>query len=145
MGIPASLIVDSAATPLMAGGEVDAVLVGADRIAANGDVANKIGTFTLAVVAHAHEIPFYVAAPFSSIDIGIATGDEIAIEERPASEVTYLGGQHIAADGIGVRNPAFDVTPSKYVSAIITDLGVVRPPYESALRSMAHRSSGGAA
>lgn len=145
MGIPASLIVDSAATSLMAGGEVGAVVVGADRIAANGDVANKIGTFTLAVVAHAHEIPFYVAAPFSSIDIGIATGDEIAIEERPASEVTHLGGQHIAADGIGVRNPAFDVTPSKYISAIITDLGVVRPPYESALRSMAHRSSGGAA
>ncbi|MSQ40651.1 MAG: S-methyl-5-thioribose-1-phosphate isomerase [Dehalococcoidia bacterium] len=133
-GIPASLIVDSAAGTLMAQGKVDCVIVGADRIAANGDVANKIGTYTLAVLAREHGIPFYVAAPISSVDLSVASGEAIPIEERPAWEVTYLGGQAIAPEGIGVYNPAFDVTPHRLVTAIVTERGVVLPPFEEGLR-----------
>ena len=134
MGIPAELIVDSAAAYLMARHEVNAIIVGADRIAANGDTANKIGTYSLAVLAMSHKIPFYVAAPTSTIDVGVATGDDIVIEERPPEEITTLKGQLIAAEGISVRNPAFDVTPANYITAIITDQGVHKAPFERALR-----------
>ncbi len=133
-GIPASLIVDSAAGTLMAQGRVHCVIVGADRIAANGDVANKIGTYTLAVLAREHGVPFYVAAPISSVDLSLPSGQAIPIEERPASEVTHLGGKAIAPEGVGVYNPAFDVTPHRLVTAVVTERGVVRAPYEEGLR-----------
>ncbi len=145
LGIPASLIVDSAAGSLMARGEIDAVVVGADRIAANGDTANKIGTYSLAVLCATHSVPFYVAAPCSTIDLGTGIGDEIAIEERPEREVTEFAGQRVAPEGVTVRNPAFDVTPAHYVTAIITERGSVRAPYESSLRSITSRYSAGAA
>ena len=133
LGIPATLIVDSSAGLLMRRGEVDCVIVGADRIAANGDVANKIGTYTLSVVARENGIPFYVAAPTSTIDLSVSSGDEIPIEERHPDEVTSFGGKRIAPEGVGVRNPAFDVTPHKYVAAIITEKGILREPYEETL------------
>lgn len=145
LGIPAELIVDSAAAWLMARKEVNAVIVGADRIAANGDTANKVGTYSLAVLAKEHDIPFYVAAPTSTIDLGVSTGDDIEIEERAEEEVTYLKGQRIAAEGIGVRNPSFDVTPSRFLAGIVTEKGVVRAPFESALRAIIHGASAGAA
>jgi methylthioribose-1-phosphate isomerase len=135
-GIPTTLITDSMAGHLMARGEIDAVVVGADRIAANGDVANKIGTYTLAVVARENGIPFYVAAPVSTIDLATADGSAIPIEERGAEEVTMHGGLHVAARGVDVRNPAFDVTPSRYVTAIVCERGVARPPFESSLRTL---------
>ena len=139
LGIPATLIVDSAAAALMADGEIDAVVVGADRIAANGDVANKIGTYMLAVLAKEHDIPFYVAAPRSTIDLDAPDGAGIKVEERPADEVTGYAGRRVAAEGVGVRNPAFDVTPARLVSAVVTELGVVRAPYEQALRAPGQR------
>ena len=139
LGIPASLIVDSAAASLMARGEVQAVLVGADRIAANGDVANKIGTYSLAVLAKSHDIPFYVAAPLSTVDMATETGDSIPIEERGASEVTHVAGHAVAPAGISVRNPVFDVTPYSYVNAIVTEHGVARAPYGPAFRRLAKR------
>jgi len=129
-GIPVTLITDSMAGHLMQRREIDLVIVGADRIACNGDVANKIGTYTLAVLAKAHKIPFYVAAPLSTFDQAIKTGPGIPIEERNPEEVTAPWGHHIASEGIGGRNPAFDVTPHRYVSAIITEQGVIRPPFE---------------
>ena len=140
LGVPATLIVDSAAGALMAAGRVSAVVTGADRIAANGDAANKIGTYALAALAHAHNIPFYVAAPVSTVDFGTSDGEAIPIEERPAEEVTSLGGRRIAAEGVDVWNPAFDVAPARLVSAIITERGVARPPYEASLRAVAERS-----
>jgi methylthioribose-1-phosphate isomerase len=140
MGIPADLIVDSSAAWLMSRQEISAVIVGADRIAANGDTANKIGTYSLAVLAKSHNIPFYVAAPTSTIDMAVANGDEIPIEERSPEEVTTLNGRRIAAEGIGVRNPSFDVTPCEYISAIITDQGVHKAPFELALRSAVHQA-----
>ena len=133
LGIPSALVVDSAAGSLMGRGEVHAVVVGADRIVANGDVANKIGTYSLAVLAKEHGIPFYVAAPTSTVDLAIASGGDVIVEERPVEEVTSWAGIPTAAPGIGVRNPAFDITPSKYVSAIITEHGVVRAPYAEGL------------
>lgn len=133
-GVPATLITDSMAGHVMQQGRVDAVLVGADRIAANGDVANKIGTYGLAVLAHAHGIPFYVSAPVSTVDLSTPSGEAIEIEERNAREVTHGFGRQTAPDGVRVYNPAFDVTPARYVSAIITEHGVVRPPYEAHLR-----------
>ena len=136
LGIPATLIVDSAAAALMAGGEIGAVVVGADRVAANGDVANKIGTYMLAVLAKEHNVPFYVAAPRSTIDFDTPDGAGIVVEERPADEVTGYAGRRVAAEGVGVRNPAFDVTPARLVSAVITELGVARAPYEQALRAL---------
>ena len=139
LGIPASLIVDSAAGSLMANGEVQAVLLGADRIAANGDVANKIGTYSLAVLARSHDIPFYVAAPLSTVDMDTPTGDSIPIEERGATEVTHVAGHAVAPEGIGVRNPVFDVTPFSYVNAIVTEQGVARAPYGRAFRRLAKR------
>lgn len=137
LGIPATLITDSMAGWLMQRGEVDAVVVGADRIARNGDVANKIGTYGLAVLARAHAIPFYVAAPISTLDLALADGSGIPIEERAAEEVTHHGGRRLAPAGIRVFNPAFDVTPAGLVAAIITERGVARPPYPESLPGLA--------
>jgi methylthioribose-1-phosphate isomerase len=136
-GIPTTLIADNMAGHLMARGEVDAVVVGADRIAANGDVANKIGTYTVAVLARENGVPFYVAAPVSTIDLRTPSGDSITIEERPADEVTHHGGRRLAPEGVAVRNPAFDVTPHRYVTAIVCERGVARPPYAESLARLA--------
>jgi methylthioribose-1-phosphate isomerase len=136
-GIPTTLIADSMAGHLMARGEINAVVVGADRIAANGDVANKIGTYTVAVLAKEHGIPFYVAAPVSTFDLATPTGADIPIEERPADEVTHVAGRRVAPEGVSVRNPAFDVTPHRYVSAIVCEQGVARAPFAQSLRALA--------
>ena len=133
LGIPATMVVDSAAGLIMKEKAVQAVIVGADRIAANGDPANKIGTYTLAVLAKENGIAFYVAAPTSTVDLNIATGDQIPIEERNPAEVTHLNGVRTAAEGISVRNPSFDVTPHQYISAIVTEEGVIREPYSANL------------
>jgi methylthioribose-1-phosphate isomerase len=135
-GIPTTLIADSMAGHMMATGQVDLVVVGADRIAANGDVANKIGTYSLGVLARENGVPFYVAAPVSTFDLSIPSGDRIPIEERAAEEVTHHGGRRLAAEGVSVRNPAFDVTPHRFVTAIICERGVARPPYTESLRRM---------
>jgi methylthioribose-1-phosphate isomerase len=127
-GIPVTLVTDAMPGHLMARGEIDAVIVGADRIAANGDVANKIGTYTIAVLAQRHRIPFYVAAPLSTVDRGLETGDAIPIEERGAAEVRGHGGVEWAAAGVAVRNPAFDVTPAGLITALITEKGVASAP-----------------
>ncbi len=132
-GIPTTLIADSMAGHLMARGELDCVVVGADRIAANGDVANKIGTYSVAVLAKENGLPFYVVAPVSTIDLATDAGAAIPIEERGAEEVTHHGGRRVAPQGVGVRNPAFDVTPHRYVSAIVCERGVARPPYRESL------------
>ena len=129
-GIPATLITDNMAGWVIKQKLVDAVVVGADRIAANGDVANKIGTYSVAVLANRNKIPFYVAAPVSTIDPEIKSGSEIPIEERSHSEVTHVNGVKIAPEGIGVYNPAFDVTEHELITAIITERGIIRPPYE---------------
>jgi methylthioribose-1-phosphate isomerase len=131
--IPLTLITDNMAGYFMAQGKVDLVVVGADRIAANGDVANKIGTYSVAVLAHAHSIPFYVAAPTSTVDLTLASGDGIPIEERSPDEVTHFAGHRVAPEGIGVANPAFDVTPHRFVTAIVTERGILRPPFGPAL------------
>jgi methylthioribose-1-phosphate isomerase len=136
-GIATTLIADSAAGHLMARGEVNAVVVGADRIARNGDVANKIGTYSVAVLAKENGIPFYVVAPVSTIDLQTSSGAEIPIEERAAEEVTHHAGRRVAPEGIRVRNPAFDVTPHRYVSAIVCERGVARPPYLESLARLA--------
>jgi methylthioribose-1-phosphate isomerase len=128
-GVPHTLIADVAAGHLMAHGEVDVVLVGADRIAANGDTANKVGTYALAVLAARHGIPFYVVAPTTSVDLATATGADIPIEERAADEVSSFRGLRIAPPGTDVRNPAFDVTPAELITGIVTEEGVVRAPY----------------
>ncbi|MFZ5634911.1 MAG: S-methyl-5-thioribose-1-phosphate isomerase [Bacillota bacterium] len=135
-GIPVTLLTDNMAGYLMALRMVDLVVVGADRIAANGDVANKIGTYGVAVLAGEHGIPFYVAAPFSTVDMRLKSGAEIPIEERSPEEVTHIAGQRMAPEGVRVWNPAFDVTPARLVSAIITDRGIARPPYEKALKEL---------
>jgi methylthioribose-1-phosphate isomerase len=126
-GIPTTLICDNMAAQVMREGRVQAVVVGADRIAANGDVANKIGTYGLALLAHAHGIPFYVAAPSSSFDLALGCGTQIPIEQRPAEEVTHLAGQRIAPEGVAAYNPAFDVTPARLVTALVTERGIIRP------------------
>jgi methylthioribose-1-phosphate isomerase len=133
-GIDVTLITDSMAGHFFQQQKFDAVVVGADRIAANGDTANKIGTYTLAVLANAHGVPFYIAAPISTVDIATPSGASIPIEERSASEVTDIGGTRIAPVGVAVRHPAFDVTPAKLITAIITDRGVLRPPYQESIR-----------
>lgn len=133
-GIPFTLITDSMAGALMRQGRIQAVVVGADRIAANGDTANKIGTYTLAVLAREHRIPFYIAAPASTIDPSIASGDEIVIEERQPEEVSCVQGICTTPEGIRVSNPAFDVTPHRYITAIITEKGIVREPFEEAMK-----------
>jgi methylthioribose-1-phosphate isomerase len=142
--IPVTVITDNMAGHVMKQGKVDCVVVGADRIAANGDAANKIGTYMVAVLAKQHNIPFYVAAPISTIDLSTATGDDIPIEERDAKEVTHLREQQLAPDGVQVHNFAFDVTPNELIAAIITDRGVARAPYTETLRSLATTRSASA-
>ena len=139
-GIEHRLICDNMAGHFLHRGEIDCVIVGADRIAANGDVANKIGTYTAAVLAKENGIPFFVAAPSSTLDLSLATGDAIPIEERPETEVTHLAGRRIAPEGTRALNPAFDVTPARYVTAIITEMGVLRPPYEISLAAGAAKA-----
>jgi methylthioribose-1-phosphate isomerase len=134
--IPVTLITDNMAGWLMKSGEIDFCVVGADRIAANGDTANKIGTYSVAVLAKENRIPFYVAAPISTLDLKLASGDEIPIEERAASEVTHVQGVGTAPEGVKVRNPAFDVTPARYITGIITEKGVVRGDYEKGLKAL---------
>jgi methylthioribose-1-phosphate isomerase len=135
--IPTTVISDNMAGALMKQGKIGAIVVGADRIAANGDVANKIGTYTLAVLAKEHGIPFYVAGPFSTVDLDTSDGGRIPIEQRNPREVTHIGGQQMVPDGIGVENPAFDVTPARYVNAIITEKGIARAPYAESLQRLA--------
>ena len=134
--IPVTVITDSMAGHVMKNGQVDAVVVGADRIASNGDTANKIGTYMVAVLAKQHNIPFYVAAPITTLDLTLASGAEIPIEERDASEVTHIRDHQLAPDGISVQNPAFDVTPNELITAIITDRGVAEAPFEASLRKL---------
>ena len=136
--IDVRVISDNMAGSFMRQGLIDAVIVGADRIAANGDVANKIGTYSLAVLAKQHEIPFYVAAPLSTLDLRIPDGSSIPIEQRDPAEVTHIGGVRVVPDGVPVFNPAFDVTPNSFVTAIITDRGVAVPPYIENLRRLNH-------
>ena len=133
--IPATLITDSMAGYLMQRGKIDAVLVGCDRVAANGDVANKIGTYTIAVLAHRHAIPFYVAGPTTSIDVNCAAGKDIPIEERDVKEVSHIFGKALAPKGIRILNPAFDVTSHDLITAIITEKGVIHPPYQQNIRT----------
>jgi methylthioribose-1-phosphate isomerase len=135
-GIPTTVISDNMAGAIMKQGKISAVVVGADRIAANGDVANKIGTYTIAVLAKEHGIPFYVAAPFSTIDLETPDGSKIPIEQRATREVTHIAGKAIAPEGVKVENPAFDVTPAKYVTAIITERGVAQDPYSESLKKL---------
>lgn len=135
-GIPVTLICDNMSGSLMRSGEVDCCVVGADRIAANGDVANKIGTYMVAVLAHRHGIPFYVAAPRSTIDLSMSDGSQIPIEERDTREVTHVGEQRIAPEEITVRNLGFDVTPAELISGIITEMGIARPPYKASLAQL---------
>ena len=135
-GIDTTVITDNMAASMMRLGNVDLVVVGADRIAANGDVANKIGTYGVAVLAKEHEIPFYVAAPLSTIDLNTADGSKIPIEERSDREVTHIGASRLTPAGAHIRNPAFDVTPAKYVTAIITERGIARPPFHESLAAL---------
>ena len=139
--IDATVITDGMAGHFFRKGEITLAVVGADRIAANGDVANKIGTYQVAVLAKENGVPFYVAAPLSTVDLAIPDGDHIPIEERAPEEVTHLAGARVVAEGAGVRNPAFDVTPNRYVTAIITDRGVARPPYTESLKKLVTASS----
>ena len=134
--IPVTVITDNMAGHVMKSGKVDAVVVGADRIAANGDTANKIGTYMVAVLAREHNIPFYVAAPLTTLDLSLKSGEEIPIEERDPVEVTHIGEQQLAPEGVDVHNPAFDVTPNRLITAIITDKGVARPPYDESLKEL---------
>lgn len=138
-GVPVTLQPDGAAAIAMQRKAIDLVIVGADRIARNGDTANKIGTYGLAILAAHHKIPFYVAAPRSTFDFGIESGDEIPIEERKADEVAGFGGTRTAPDGVDVYNPAFDVTPGRLVTAFVTEYGVIRPPYADEVPSLEHR------
>ncbi len=135
--IPVTLITDNMAGHFMKAGKIDCIVVGADRIASNGDVANKIGTYSVAVLAKENNIPFYVAAPISTLDMNIGSGEQIPIEERVTTEVTHVKGAQLAPEGINVANPAFDVTPNRYVAAIITERGVARPPFTESLRRLA--------
>jgi methylthioribose-1-phosphate isomerase len=135
-GIDVTLITDNMSGHFFQQGKFDAVVVGADRIAANGDTANKIGTYTVAVLANAHGVPFYIAAPVSTIDPDCPTGAQIPIEERSAEEVTTIGNARVAPEGVQVRHPAFDVTPARLITAIITERGVLRPPYDEAIRGL---------
>ena len=141
-GIQTTLITDNMAGHFLKSGRIGCVVVGADRIAANGDVANKIGTYGVAVLAKENNVPFYVAAPISTLDLSLASGDLIPIEERASNEVTHLQGLPLAPEGIDVANPAFDVTPNRYVTGIITERGVARAPYESSLKTLATASTG---
>ena len=135
-GIPVTLITDGMSGYFMKKGMIDVVIVGADRIAANGDSANKIGTYNLALVAKAHNVPFYIAAPLSTIDTTIKTGDEIVIEERDHEEVTHINGKAVCAQGVKVINPGFDVTPHELIAGIITEKGILRPDYINSIASV---------
>jgi methylthioribose-1-phosphate isomerase len=135
--IPTTVLCDNMAGALMRQGRIQAVIVGADRIAANGDVANKIGTYGLSILAKEHGVPFYVAAPWSTLDLATPHGDLIPIEQRAATEVTHSNGKQMTPDGVAIENPAFDVTPAKYVTAIITERGVLRAPYNQSIQNMA--------
>jgi methylthioribose-1-phosphate isomerase len=137
-GIDTTVITDNMAGAMMRLGDVDLVVVGADRIAANGDVANKVGTYSVAVLAKEHDIPFYVAAPISTIDLATPDGSRIPIEQRPDREVTHVGSSRLTPDGAHIRNPAFDVTPAKYVTAIVTERGIARPPFAESLAQLVH-------
>jgi methylthioribose-1-phosphate isomerase len=139
--IPVTLITDNMAGHFMKAGRVDCVIVGADRIAANGDVANKIGTYSVAVLAKENNVPFYVAAPISTLDLSLKSGDEIPIEQRSEEEVSHVKGAQLAPAGIQIANPAFDVTPHRYVTAIITERGVARAPYEESLRRLVEQKA----
>jgi methylthioribose-1-phosphate isomerase len=139
--IPTTVLCDNMAAALMRQGRIQAVIVGADRIAANGDVANKIGTYGVSILAKEHGIPFYVAAPWSTLDLATAHGDLIPIEQRAATEVTHSNGKQMTPHGVAIENPAFDVTPAKYVTAIITERGVLRAPYEQSIRNMTKQST----
>jgi methylthioribose-1-phosphate isomerase len=141
--IPVTVITDNMAGHVMKSGQVNAVVVGADRIAANGDTANKIGTYMVAVLAREHKIPFYVAAPISTLDLSLKSGDEIPIEERDQKEVTHIKEHQLAPDGVGVQNPAFDVTPNELIAAIITDKGVARAPYINSLQALVQAKAAG--
>jgi methylthioribose-1-phosphate isomerase len=136
-GISTTVIADNMAGAMMKQGRIQAVVVGADRIAANGDVANKIGTYSVAILAKEHAIPFYVAAPWSTVDMSTPSGDQIPIEQRSPREVTHHGGKQMAPDGVRVENPAFDVTPARYVTAIVTERGIARAPYADSLQELA--------
>jgi methylthioribose-1-phosphate isomerase len=138
--IPTTVLCDNMAAALMRQGRIQAVIVGADRIAANGDVANKIGTYGVSILAREHGIPFYVAAPWSTLDLATAHGDLIPIEQRSATEVTHSNGKQMTPHGVAIENPAFDVTPAKYVTAIITERGVLRSPYEQSIQNMAKQT-----
>ena len=138
--IPTTVISDNMAGAIMSHGKIGAVVVGADRIAANGDVANKIGTYTVAVLAKEHGIPFYVAAPISTVDLATPDGSGIPIENRSVKEVSHIAGKQMVPDGVEIENPAFDVTPAKYVCAIITERGIARAPYEESLRKLAEEA-----
>src|SRR5580700_1707513 len=140
-GIPTTVISDNMAGAMMKQGKIGAIVVGADRIAANGDVANKIGTYTVAVLAKEHGIPFYVAAPISTVDLATPDGSGIPIEQRNRREVTHIAGRQMVPDGVSVENPAFDVTPAKYVAAIITERGIARAPYAESLKELSEASS----
>ena len=140
-GIPVTLISDNMSGAMMRAGKIGAVVVGADRIAANGDTANKIGTYTVAILAQEHGIPFYVAAPFSTVDLNTTDGSKIPIEQRSTKEVTHFAGKRIAPEGIKVENPAFDVTPAKYITAIITERGVAKAPFEESLPRLAETAA----
>jgi S-methyl-5-thioribose-1-phosphate isomerase len=140
-GIPTTLITDNMAGHFLKSGRIGCVVVGADRIAANGDVANKVGTYSVAVLAKENNVPFYVAAPISTLDMTLQSGDQIPIEQRSPSEVTHVFGVEVAPPGISVENPAFDVTPNRYVTAIITERGVARPPYTESLRKLVSMSA----
>jgi len=140
-GIQTTVIADNMAGAMMLQGKIKAVVVGADRIAANGDVANKIGTYSVAVLAREHEIPFYVAAPWSTVDMNTPNGEQIPIEQRSHKEVTHHAGKQVAPDGVLVENPAFDVTPNKFVTAIVTERGIARAPFSESLKEMAATSA----
>ena len=139
-GIPTTVISDNMAATMMQKGKIGAVVVGADRIAANGDVANKVGTYGVAILAKEHGIPFYVAAPISTVDLATADGSGIPIEQRNTKEVSHIAGKQMVPDGVSIENPAFDVTPAKYVAAIITERGIAKAPYGESLRKLVERS-----
>ena len=135
-GVPITVIADSAAGSMMHQGKIDLVVTGADRIAANGDVANKIGTYQVAVLARENKVPFYVAAPLSTVDLGLTRGEMIPIEERPPEEISRLGQRRLGPKNVKIYNPAFDITPARYVTAIITEKGIIRPPYKTGLKNL---------
>jgi methylthioribose-1-phosphate isomerase len=137
--IPTTVLCDNMSASLMRQGRIQAVIVGADRIAANGDTANKIGTYGVAILAREHNIPFYVAAPWATIDMATSHGDQIPIEQRDPREVTHSNGRQMTPTGVGIENPAFDVTPAKYITAIITERGVLRAPFQESIAAMAHQ------